>query len=315
MKKDFLIVFLLVLSLAASLWAVVESRKAMELADRPQIKIDSVNVKAHDVPVPDTLFFAGERVPTEMFYVRERLERELISNVYFHSNSMVIAKRAKRWFPVIEPILENNGIPDDFKYMAVIESNLTNVVSPAGAAGFWQLMKSTAKEYGLEVNDDVDMRYNVEKSTEAACRFLNKAHDRFGSWALAAAAYNAGCRRIAGFLNDQKVDSYFDLLMAEETERYLYRMIAVKIIFEDQLRYGYVLDETLKYDELDYKTVEIRKDVKDWAEYAEKQGITYKLLKYFNPWLRSNQLKVPKGQSYEIRLPKEPFNLTTTDLN
>lgn len=315
MKKDILIVVLLLLSLGASVWAVVESQKAMKLADRPQIKIDSVSVKAHDVLVPDTLFFAGERVPTEIFYVRERLERELISNVYFHSNSMVIAKRAKRWFPVIEPIIKKNGVPDDFKYMPIIESNLTNAVSSAGAVGFWQLLKSTAKENGLEVNDDVDMRYNVEKSTEAACKFLNKAHDRFGSWALAAAAYNAGCRRIASFLKDQKVDSYYDLLMAEETERYLYRMIAVKIILEDQLRYGYVLDETLKYDELDYKTVEIKKDVKDWAEYAEKQGITYKLLKYFNPWLRSNKLNVPKGESYEIRLPKEPYNLTTSDLN
>lgn len=317
-RKDIIIVvlaLLTVVSTAVSVYALMRSDKAVALADRPQVKIDTVSVKAHDVLIPDTVYFAGERVPVELFYVRERLERELLSNTYFHSNTMVMVKRVKRWFPVIEPILKEKGVPEDFKYMPIVESNLTNAVSPAGAVGFWQMLKSTARECNLEVNDDVDMRYDVEKSTEAACVFLNKAYARFGSWALAAAAYNAGSKRIAGFMKDQNVDSYYNLLMAEETERYLFRMIALKLIIEDPQRYGYVIDENLRYEELEYKTVTIRKSVKDWAAYAESQGISYKLLKYFNPWLRSNELHVPKGKTYEIKIPKKPYNKTASSSN
>ncbi len=172
--------------------------------------------------LPDELYFADLRIPIELFYTSESLERELIVNTYWHSSTLLLLKRANRWFPVIEPILAAHQIPDDFKYLAMIESSLTNARSPAGAVGFWQFLEGTAKDYGLEINKDVDERYHLEIATAAACRYLLKSYERYNDWALVAAAYNAGNRRINSFMEDQMADSYFDLLMAEETERYLF---------------------------------------------------------------------------------------------
>ena len=245
-----------------------------------------------------------------MFNIRERYERELLSNTYFHSNTMVLLKRSKRWFPVIEPILKEYGVPDDFKYLCVIESYLSNVVSPAGAAGFWQFMKGTAQEYDLEISKEVDMRYNVELETEAACKYFLKAYERFGSWTLVAAAYNAGSTRVAKFMKEQGATSYYDLLMAEETERYVFRILAIKTIFENPEKYGIYVSNELSYQPYKYYTVKVDKDVKNWAEFAKEHDITYKLLKVFNPWLRSNSLKVKNGKVYEIKIPKKPFNIT-----
>lgn len=267
-------------------------------------------VQLFSFDLPYEIWFAGERIPLEMFYIAENLERELIVNTYWHSSTMLLLKRAGRWLPVIEPILEEQGVPNDLKYLCMIESNLTNIRSPAGAVGFWQFMESTAKEYGLEVNTNVDERYHLEKATRAACRYFKKAYDKYGSWALVAAAYNAGTKRIDGFLSEQQASSYFDLLMAEETERYLFRMIAIKMIMNDPDKYGFYPLAEPQYQPLKWRTMLVVESIPNLAEFAWSQGISYKLLKYFNPWLRSNQLPVSSGKSYEIKIPIAPFNLT-----
>ena len=188
-------------------------------------------VPAMSVKIPVTAYFAGESVPLDTFYVREGFERELIVNTYFHSSTLMLMKKAHRWFPVIEPILAKHNIPEDFKFIALIESGLENVTSPAGASGFWQFLKGTARDYNLEVNDHIDERYHVEKATEAACRYFLDAYETFGDWTLVAAAFNAGPRRISDLLKRQHVSSYYDLQMPEETNRYVYRILAVKTIF------------------------------------------------------------------------------------
>ena len=283
---------------------------AIRTANKRPVSLEQIVIQSHDIEFCDDIYFAGERVPLEMFNIRERYERELLSNTYFHSNTMVLLKRSKRWFPVIEPILEKYGIPEDFKYLCVIESYLSNVVSPAGAAGFWQFMKGTGEEYGLEINKEVDMRYNVELETEAACKYFKKAYERFGSWTLVAAAYNAGSARVAKFIKEQGAESYYDLLMAEETERYVFRILAIKTIFENPEKYGIYVSENLTYQPYKYNIVLVDKSIPNLAEFAKEHDITYKLLKVFNPWLRSNSLKVKKGKVYEIKIPKKPFNIT-----
>ncbi len=290
--------------------AFVMSIIAIRTANKRPVSLEQIAVQSNDIEFCDDIYFADERVPLEMFNIRERYERELLSNTYFHSNTMVLIKRSKRWFPVIEPILKKYGVPDDFKYLCVIESNLSNVVSPAGAAGFWQFMKGTAEEFGLKINKDIDMRYNVELETEAACKYFLKAYERFGSWTLVAAAYNAGTSRVLKFMKEQGADSYYDLLMAEETERYVFRILAIKTIFENPEKHGIHVSPKLSYEPYRYDIVKVNKSVKSWAEFAKEHDITYKLLKVFNPWLRSNTLKVNKGEVYEIKIPKKPFNIT-----
>ena len=305
----------LLLIAAASLVAMiiitlVMSIIAIRTANKRPVSLEQIVIQSHDIEFCDDIYFADERVPLEMFNIRERYERELLSNTYFHSNTMVLLKRSKRWFPIIEPILQKYGVPEDFKYLCVIESNLSNVVSPAGAAGFWQFMKSTAQEYGLEINKEIDMRYNVELETEAACKYFLKAYERFGSWTLVAAAYNAGSSRVSKFMKEQGVTSYYDMLMAEETERYVFRIIAIKTIFENPEKYGIYVSNSLAYEPYKYKNVIVKENIDNLAEFAKKHDITYKLLKVFNPWLRSNTLTVKKGKVYEIKIPKKPFNMT-----
>lgn len=289
--------------------AVVLSISAINTANR-RPTLEQICIQSHDIEFQRDITFAGERVPLEMFNIRERYERELLSNCYFHSNTMLLLKRSKRWFPVIEPILEKYQIPNDFKYLCVVESTLTNAVSPAGAVGFWQFMESTGKDFGLEINKDVDMRYNVELETEAACKYFLQAYKIFHNWTLVAASFNAGTRRVEKFLKEQKVKSYYDLLMADETERYVFRVLAIKTIFENPEQHGIYISKDLEYKPFKYKTVAITETVDDWAEFAQEHGITYKLLKIFNPWLRSNRLKVKKGETYEIKIPTKPFNIT-----
>ena len=311
MKKTKTLLIIAVASLVLMIIiALVMSIVAIKTANKRPVSLEQIVIQSHDIEFCDNIYFAGEKVPLEMFNIRERYERELLSNTYFHSNTMVLLKRSKRWFPVIEPILKEYGVPDDFKYLCVIESYLSNVVSPAGAAGFWQFMKSTAQEYDLEISKEVDMRYNVELETEAACKYFLKAYERFGSWTLVAAAYNAGSARVAKFMKEQGATSYYDLLMAEETERYVFRILAIKTIFENPEKYGIYVSNELSYQPYKYYTVKVDKDVKNWAEFAKEHDITYKLLKVFNPWLRSNSLKVKNGKVYEIKIPKKPFNIT-----
>ncbi len=203
--------------------------------------------------IPDEVYLFGEKLPLENFEVYERLDREMIVNAYWHSATILALKRANRWFPVIEPILKRNNIPVDFKYLAVAESNLENVISPAGATGFWQFIKSAATQYGLEVNDEVDERYDVEKSTEAACRYLKDAYQKFGSWTMAAAAYNAGMNGIDKWSSLQKTTNYYNLVLGIETSRYIARVAAIKIIMENPQKYGFNLSEKDLYQPLKYK--------------------------------------------------------------
>ena len=259
------------------------------------------------LPVPDSLNFAGELVPLDYFDVRESLDQELLVNTYWQSQTLLFIKRANRYFPAIEKILHEHDIPEDFKYLVLAESDLKNAVSPSGAVGIWQLLKGTARDYGLEVNAEVDERYHFEKSTEAACEYLKDAHDLFGSWTMAAASYNMGRRGLIRQVNRQKENGYFDLLLNSETGRYVYRILAIKLILEDPNKYGfYVRDEDL-YHPIPTMEVKVDTAVADFADFAKEHSINYKILKYFNPWLRDSFLTNKKGKEYTIKIPKEGY--------
>ncbi|OYT16148.1 MAG: murein transglycosylase [Bacteroidetes bacterium 4572_77] len=263
----------------------------------------ATNNKVTDISLPQQLTFAGEKVPLDKFYIREALEHELTVNTYWHSATILLIKRANRWFPVIEPILKKHGIPEDFKYLAVAESGLLNVVSPAGATGFWQIMKTTAREYGLEVNDGIDQRYHVEKSTEVACAYLQKAYDKYGSWSLAAASYNAGMNRISKELKRQGEDNYYDMIFGQETGRYVFRIIALKLVMSQAKDYGFHLDKKLLY--MPYETYEITIDttINDLPAFAKSYGLSYKELKIYNPWMRQAYMPDKSRRKYKIKLP------------
>ena len=255
--------------------------------------------------IPNNVTIFGEGVPLDNFEVYERVDREILVNTYWHSATILAIKRAARWFPVIEPILKQNNIPDDFKYLAVVESNLENVVSPAGATGYWQFIKSAAKQYGLEVTDEVDERYDVIKSTEAACKYLNAAYGMFGNWTMSASSYNAGMSGIDKWSGLQKTTNYWNLVLGSETSRYVSRIIAMKLIMENPSAYGYDLKEEDLYKPLKYKEVELTSSVTDFAEYASTLGVNYKTLKLYNPWLRDTKLKIRSGVTYKIKVPEE----------
>jgi hypothetical protein len=254
-------------------------------------------------PIPEKLFFSGERVPLENWDVRERFERELIINTYYHSSTLLYLKRAHRWFPVIERILRKFGVPRDFKYMAVAESGLENVVSDAGATGFWQLMKGAARKYGLEVNKEVDERYNVEKATEAACKYLKDAKRKYGSWTLAAASYNLGTNGIDKQIQREKTHNYYNLVLNDETSRFVFRILAIKQVMTHPKLYGFDVKPKDLYPPLKYFVVKVRGRVKHWADFAFRYGYNYRILKIFNPWLRENYLKNRKRKTYYIKLP------------
>jgi len=311
-KKIFLALLFVLLAGTSGYLVFSKPQQVSWLSQKPLLSEQNYRIISFDLP--DELYFADVRTPLELFYTRESLERELIVNTYWHSSTLLLLKRANRWFPIIEPILAAHQIPDDFKYLAMIESSLTNARSPAGAVGFWQFLEGTAKDYGLEVSKDVDERYHLEIATAAACRYLLKSYERYNDWALVAAAYNAGNRRISNFMEDQMADSYFDLLMAEETERYLFRILAVKLIHQDPERFGFYPELEKLYPSLAFKPLLITQSVDNWAEFCQAHGISYKLLKMYNPWLRSNQLKVKRGKEYVIKMPAEPFNLTHKEL-
>lgn len=265
----------------------------------------SSGIIATQPEIPSEVFLFGEKVPLENFEVYERLDREIIVNTYWHSATILALKRANRWFPVIEPILKANGIPEDFKYLAVAESNLENVVSPSGATGFWQIIKSAAIEYGLEVNEEVDERYHIEKATEAACKYLKDAYNKFGNWTMAAASYNAGINGIEKWSGLQKTNNYYNLVLGSETSRYIARVAAIKIIMENPGKYGYSLNDYDLYKPLKFKEVVLDSSVTDFADYAASLGINYKTLKIYNPWLRDTFLKNKNGKKYSLKIPEE----------
>ena len=252
---------------------------------------------------PEKIDFAGEEAPLKIADVKERFDRELIVNTNYHSYTILALKRANRAFPVIEPILKKNGVPDDFKYLAVIESGLVNVVSKAGARGVWQFMPETAREIGLEVNTNVDERYHLEKSTQAACDFLLNAKAKFGSWTLAAASYNRGLVGIKKLLDFQKQTNYYDLYMNEETGRYLFRIMALKEIMKNPSKFGFEVNKEDKYEMIPTKKVTINYPITNLVAFAKRQGINYKILKIYNPWLRETKLINTTAKTYQIEIP------------
>jgi len=256
---------------------------------------------------PTTTDFASETAPLHVVDVRERLDRELLINANLHSTTTLILKRANRAFPVIEPILQKYGIPDDFKYLAVIESGLVNAVSSAGARGIWQFMPETAKEKGMEVNDFVDERYHLEKSTEAACKYLLVAKNKFGSWTMAAASYNGGMNGVNKRIEEQQVSNYYDLALTEETSRYVFRILALKEIMKNPAKYGFNIYPTDLYSPIPTKKIEVDSTITDLASFAKTQGINYKILKIHNPWLRDKKLVNPSKKKYEIEIPTEGY--------
>ncbi|MCW5922306.1 MAG: lytic transglycosylase domain-containing protein [Saprospiraceae bacterium] len=250
--------------------------------------------------------FCGEKFPMDNWDVRQRLDAELLRNVYFHSQTILAIKRANALFPVIEPILKEEGVPNDLKYLAVAESALSNAVSPAGARGVWQFMKSAADGYGLEVNSEVDERYHLEKATRAACKYLKREKERLGSWVLAAAAYNGGPGRIAEEMEKQRAKSFFDLnLAADETMRYPFRIVAIKEVMSNPAQYEYVIEDDHLYPPLsEARVVEVSGAVANWGDFARQNGTSYRMLKLYNPWLVDSKLTNKTGKTYKIRLPK-----------
>jgi len=261
----------------------------------------------HALKMPGNLNLAGEPVPIENPDIYERMDRELLVNTYWQSNALLLMKRAHKYFPVIEPILKEYGIPDDFKYLAVIESGLIQAVSPAGAVGFWQIMEGTGKDYGLEINDNVDERYNIEKSTRVACEYLIASKKRFGTWTMAAAAYNAGNTGVLRQLERQDVSNYYDLLLGEETGRYVFRILALKEIMKHPKKYGFNFGEDQLYNNIPTYTVKVDTSVENFAIFAQKYEINYKILKIHNPWLREANLANTKGKMYHIEIPEKGY--------
>jgi hypothetical protein len=301
-------ILFLILFVATGIMAVAIVSTAYTGTGNSKVQVpDEDKYSVYGVELPSSLTFAGEPVPLDLFDVRESMDRELLSNTYFHSQTIRLVKMAHRFFPQIEPVLKKNLVPDDFKYLAVAESGLMQAVSPAKAVGFWQLLKGTAQEYGLEVNSEVDERYHVVKSTEVACQYLIDSFKKYGNWTMTAASYNAGRRGMDRQIDRQNKDNYYDLLLNEETARYLYRVLAFKLIFENPEDYGFKLSEKDLYPEIPSYTVKVDSAVSNFADFAKEFETNYKILKYLNPWLRDNKLSNSSRLIYEITLPEKGY--------
>jgi hypothetical protein len=270
----------------------------------PSYDVEDRHFPAVSLDVPDSMSFAGEPVPLDIPDVHERLDKELQINTYFHSNTIFLIKRANRWLPQIEKILRENGVPDDFKYLPLIESNLLNDVSPKSAVGYWQILKESGREKGLEITDEVDERYDPLKATQAACKYLKQAFGKFHSWTLVAASYNRGMNGLGRALENQEVRSYYDLYLNEETARYVFRILAIKEIVENPLKYGFIVSPEHLYKPEPLKYIEVDETIKDLVTFARQHNTNYKLLKRHNPWLRDDRLTVKKGKRYRIALPE-----------
>ena len=275
---------------------VVENEKAFQQ-----------DYRIYGLNIPKSISFANEEVPVMLVDVKEKLDRELLVNTYWQSNTLLYLKRSNKYFPIIEPILKENGVPDDFKYLAVIESGLTQAVSPSGAAGFWQFMKTTGSEFGLVINSEVDERYHIEKSTEAACAYLKDAYSKFGSWTLAAASYNMGQGGLQAQIDKQKVNSYYDLNLNSETGRYVYRIVVAKEILTHPEKYGFHCQEDLLWKSIETEPMVIDSTINDLALFSKNIGINYKVLKEYNPWIRTNSLSVIPGDSLVLDLPLRQY--------
>lgn len=308
MKKS--VRFLSIITLVFLAFFLMNSTKKTEVKNEEKTSqatkkvSDLYEIKA--IKLPENLELAGERVPIENPDIRERMDRELLVNTYWQSNGLLLMKRANKYFPILEPLLEKYGIPDDFKYLAVAESALlVDNPSSARASGLWHFLRKTAREkkFGLEVNKNVDERYHIEKSTKAAARYLKDAKKKFGSWTLAAASYNAGMGRISKRLKTQQVNNYYDALLPDETERYIFRIIAIKEIMTNPEKYGFIYDQEDLYTYPQTYEVEVDTAITNIANFAKNYGITYKQLKLVNPWLRENKLNNKSRKLYKIKIP------------
>jgi Soluble lytic murein transglycosylase and related regulatory proteins (some contain LysM/invasin domains) len=303
-KKHGLISGGLALFLVATL--ILMGSKTVEIQSQDNKHTAFSATRTMSVPVPKEVTFCGQKISLERIDMHERFDREINSFTYLHSTTMLYLKRANRYFPIIEPILKEEGLPDDFKYLCVIESNLdTRAFSTAKAAGLWQFMEATGKSYGLEITTQVDERYHIEKATRAACKYLKDAYKVYGDWVNAAASYNAGMGRISGNKKSQQVESAFDMYLVSETDRYVFRILAIKEVFANPQRYGFYLNKEDLYPPVRTKQIKVTSDIDDLASFAKGHNITYKLLKDFNVWLRGTSLKVPAGKTYIIDIPLE----------
>lgn len=283
-----------------------------EDSEEVQTRAIMANYKVYAPVIPEKMTFAGEEVPLDVFYVREALDNELIVNMYRQSNTVLYFKRANRYFPVIEPILKRNGIPEDFKYLCVIESGLTNATSPAKAQGFWQFIPSTGTKYGLLVNDEIDMRNDLVASTEAACKYIRNLYNRFHSWSAAAAAYNCGENGLERRMESQETTNYYDLRLNTETGRYVYRILAMKLIMQHPQQYGYQLRNCDLYQPIPTRSATLSGQNVDLYKFAKNNGTTYKMLRTLNPWLQTDNLKNKANKSYPVLLPVENGTLQRT---
>ena len=295
-----LIYFLLPIALLAGGIVLVgntNSREELWLAHMSE-HLTTLNLSA-----PAGLNFSGDRTPVQDFDVQERFEKELVRNVYYHSSTIMTLKRANRYKDKITKILRQQGVPEDFFYLAVAESHLTNAISPAGAKGFWQFMRSAGTQFGLTINKNVDERYHPIKATYAACRYLKAAHKKFGNWTLVAASYNMGMAGVQNALDKQKVDNYYDLYLNQETAAYVFRILALKTILENPERYGFNLSNNMLYHPIRTKSIKVDSSIGDLVEFAKANETTYKMLKVMNPWLREEGLTVAPGSSFSIEIP------------
>jgi membrane-bound lytic murein transglycosylase D len=307
-KKILFTAFILIGSLLILLSTVVGFKgfsSRIEEARNPNDTVYSIQ----SFKLPDNVTFAEEKMPLENFDTKESLEREILTSAYRHSSTILIIKRANRYFPMIEKILRQNNIPDDFKYLAAAESEYSNMVSPVGATGFWQIMPETGREEGMEINTVVDERYDVEKSTQFACEYFQKSFEKFGNWTLAAASYNGGRTGIGEQIEIQKQNNYYDLLLTEETARYIFRAVAYKLIISDPARYGFNITKDDLYPEIKYYEYKVDSAVTDFSAFAEKFGTNYKMLKFLNPWLRKPYLTPRPNKEYLIKIPAEGMRI------
>lgn len=306
MKKIILAIVVLSFLFTTFILLMPESNRSTVKADDPEVsKIRNDNneiVKTYALVLPANLSFCNEPVPMKDQDVRERLDRELLVNTYWQSQTLLIIKEYNKIKPLIEPVLKEYGVPDDFIYLAAAESGFRNVVSPSKAAGVWQLLEETGKIYGLEINSEVDERFHFEKSTVAACKFLKQAYEKFGSWTMAAASYNMGINGLSEASRKQKATDYYDLMLNTETSRYVFRILALKEILRNPAKYGFIINETDLYKPYSYKTITVNTAIESLADFASSHHINYKELKILNPWLRGSQLSNKQGKSYELKI-------------
>lgn len=300
MKRNIIYIFLAIVAVSIITVMTLSNNDSEKVElERPQVLSMTASVD-----VPGEMMFAGEKIVFDRYDLHERMDRELNSFTYFHSTTLLLFKRANRIFPVIEPILKREGVPDDIKYLAVIESSLDpRAVSPARASGLWQFMSGTAQQFGLEVSPEVDERYHIEKSTVAACRYLKDAYRKLGSWSAAALSYNGGQARITSEITKQQTDKALDLWLVEETTRYYFRMLAIKTLFENPAQYGFVLRSDQLYKPMEFKEVMVSSAIPSLASFAKENGITYAQLKDFNSWLRDAKLTNKSGKNYTFLIP------------